>query len=241
MSVPICVSTVRRGRPARPTRSTTVQVGVRLVRPVAQEAADHPGVDARQRRERRLVQADDIGGIAEAADPQPERGRPTPWSCANRPRPACRRCSQRVAGRHLAVATSTGRKKPGGSPRPERVAEAPCQLRPASPAWRTPRAAGRAMRFRMRTSSRPGDVVGMGMGEEDGVDPCRWRQASSWLRMSGPVSTSSRRRRSPSHHDRGAGAPVARLGRIAGAPVAGRHVPRRRSSARRPSRRCQAG
>ena len=140
MSVPMWVSTVRRA-PTRATQSSTGrQIGVGPVRAMAQEAADDPGVDAGQRGERRIVQADDIGRIAEAADPQAER-----WDAAvvllEQPhlhaggRRPCRRPSPRAApapgGRSPAAPRAGTRSRSAGS------------ARPAWFAWRTPPAAGR--------------------------------------------------------------------------------------------------
>ena len=57
MSVPMCVSTVRRAPTRSAQPSTWARLRVGPVRASAQEAADDPGVDAIQRRERRVVQA----------------------------------------------------------------------------------------------------------------------------------------------------------------------------------------
>ena len=73
MSGPMWVSTVRRAPNALRPGQDCREIGVRLVRALAQEAIDHPGVHAVQRRERRVVQADDVGRVAEAADTQAER------------------------------------------------------------------------------------------------------------------------------------------------------------------------
>ena len=152
MSVPMCVSTVRRGRTRRDPAQHCRQIGMGPVRALAQEAADHPGVDAVQRRERRVVQSDHVGRIAEPADAQAER-RDEAVVLLEQPHLAGRPRVDGVAGAHLARHQHRP-EEAGRLPGPERVAEAPGHL--SSVVAVAKASSGRStMRLRMRTSSMP--------------------------------------------------------------------------------------
>ena len=199
--------------PVRPAHDQA-EIGMRRMGR-ALEAVDQPDPGAGQDRQRRVVEFHHVGRIAEVADAEAQRGAAAVHLLEQEETVAGdldRGAGAHRAGQHHRPVEA------GRRPGAERVAEPGLDLRQHRfGAERLDRPVDDAVQAAHLVQA--GDVVGMGMGIEDGVDPADAGGQELGAQVGRGVHQHPIALRALDH-DRRAAAPVARLPRVAHAPVA---------------------